>query len=259
VVALQADLDDKRNKLRIAEEVAAEGLVSKQEVFSKQRAVEAQRAKVLKAENGVKESYAVLLSKEKENESKMQEISLKNRSAEQKALEATQKLNTIEKELIDLQTKRGELDRMEIRAPRSGFIQTWFGVTGSDTVKEGDQLFVIVPEAKVLAVEMKVSGNDMPLIHAVRRLAGRTIRWLAIGSRWDVWWQGKSRLSHRRWQRQLPDFGQFRTVHRVRFEMAGRAVFTSGRTCEWLGAAEASPAWIRNMAAAKRFSANRCG
>ena len=33
-----------------------------------------------------------------------------------------------------------------------------------DTVKEGDQLFVIVPETSELAVELCVSGNDMPLI-----------------------------------------------------------------------------------------------
>ena len=32
-------------------------------------------------------------------------------------------------------------------------------------MKEGDQLFVIGPDATELAVEMKVSGNDMPLIH----------------------------------------------------------------------------------------------
>ena len=164
VDALQAELDDKRNKLRIAEEVVKGGLVSREEVFSKTQAVETQRAKVLKAENAVKEAYRSMLAKEKEIEAERQEIDLKNRAAEQKVLEAQQKLETINKELIDLQTKRSELDRMEIRAPRAGAIQQWNGVAGSDTVKEGDQLFVIVPESSELAVEMKVSGNDMPLI-----------------------------------------------------------------------------------------------
>ncbi len=37
VTALQAELDDKRNQLKIAEEVAAKGLVSQEELFSKQR------------------------------------------------------------------------------------------------------------------------------------------------------------------------------------------------------------------------------
>lgn len=164
VVAMQADLNDKRNKLRIANEVAGQGLVSREELFSKQQAAEAQQAKVLKAESAVEEAYASLMSKEDEIESKKQEIDIKNRQANQKVLAELQKLKSIEKELIDLRTKRGELDRLEIRAPRSGHIQQWYGLEGSDTVKEGDRLFVIVPTDAELAVEMKVSGNDMPLI-----------------------------------------------------------------------------------------------
>ncbi|QEG41995.1 HlyD family secretion protein [Roseimaritima ulvae] len=164
VTALQADLADKRNQLQIAERVSEQGLISREELFSKSQAVEAQMAKVIKAENAVDEAYASLLAKEEEIESKMQEIDIKNRTASQKVLEAMQKLNTIEKELLDLRTKRGELDRLEIRAPRAGYIQQWFGLEGSDSVKEGDRLFVIVPDADELAVEMKVNGNDMPLI-----------------------------------------------------------------------------------------------
>ena len=180
VDALQADLDDKRNKLKIAQDVVKQGLVSREEVFSKTQAVESQIAKVLKAENAVKEAYRAMLSKEKEIESKRQELDLKNRAAEQKVLDAQQKLETINKELIDLQTKRSELDRMEIRAPRSGVIQQWFGVEGSDTVKEGDQLFTIVPETTALAVELKVKGNDMPLIQLGDRVRLQFEGWPAV-------------------------------------------------------------------------------
>ncbi len=180
VTSLQAELDDKQNQLRIAEEVAAKGLVSREELFTKTAAVESAKAKVLKAENGVQELYAALLSKEEEIESKMQEIDIKNRTANQKVLESMQKINTIEKEIIDLRNKRGELDRLEVRAPRSGRIQQWFGVEGSDTVKEGDQLFVIVPDTDELAVEMKVSGNDMPLIHEGDRVRLQFEGWPAV-------------------------------------------------------------------------------
>ena len=180
VTSLQAELEDKRNQLKIAEEVAAKGLVSKEELFSKRRAVESQMAKVLKAENAVAESYASLLSKEEEIEAKMQEIDIKNRTANQKVLESMQKINTIEKEIQDVRNKRGELDRLEVRAPRAGHIQQWFGVAGSDTVKEGDRLFVIVPDAEELAVEMKVSGNDMPLIHEGNRVRLQFEGWPAV-------------------------------------------------------------------------------
>ncbi len=165
VTAIQAELEDKRYQLQVAEEVAVQGLVSKEELFSKRRSVESQIAKLNKAENAVHELSAMLLSKEEEIESKLQEIDIKNRDASQKVFESLQKINTIEKEILDLRNKRGEFDRLEVTAPRSGYIQQWFGLTGSDTIKEGDRLFVIVPETDQLAVEMKVSGNDMPLIH----------------------------------------------------------------------------------------------
>lgn len=180
VTSLQAELVDKQNQLRIAEEVSAKGLVSREELFSKQQAVASAKAKVLKAENGVQEFYAALLSKEEEIESKMQEIDIKNRTANQKVLESMQAINTIEKEIIDLRNKRGELDRLEIRAPRSGQIQQWFGLEGSDTIKEGDQLFVIVPETDELSVEMKVSGNDMPLIKEGDRVRLQFKGWPAV-------------------------------------------------------------------------------
>ena len=180
VTSLIAELQDKQNQLRVAEEVSQKGLVSREEVFSKRRAVESAKAKVLKAENGVQEYYAALLSKEEEIESKRQDIDIKNRTANQKVLEAMQKINTIEKDIIDLRNKRGELDRLEIRAPRSGRIQQWFGLEGSDTIKEGDQLFMIVPDTTRLAVEMKVSGNDMPLIHEGDRVRIQFKGWPAV-------------------------------------------------------------------------------
>lgn len=160
----QAELEDKRNQLRIAEEVATRGLISKEELFSKRQAVEGQINKLLKAESAAEEAYASLQSKEDEIESKKQDIDIKNRAANQKVLEEIQKLKSVEKELIDLRTKRDEFNRLEVRAPRAGIIHQWYGLEGSDTVKEGDQLFIIVPHATDLAVELKISGNDMPLV-----------------------------------------------------------------------------------------------
>lgn len=164
VVALQAELEDKKNQLRIADEVSTQGLIPREELFSKKQAVESQLAKVLKAENAADEAYSSLLSKEEEIQAKKQDLEIKNQSAGQKVLEEDQKVKTIEKELIDLKNKSDELGRNEIVAPRSGIIQQWFGVSGSDTVKEGDKLCIIVPDAMDLAVELKINGNDMPLV-----------------------------------------------------------------------------------------------
>ncbi|KAA1259619.1 Type I secretion system membrane fusion protein PrsE [Rubripirellula obstinata] len=180
VTSIEAELSDKKNQLRIAEELAPKGLVSKEELFSKRKAVQSQTAKLRKAENAVNELFAALLSKEEEIESKLQEIDIKNRSANQKVLESMQKINTIDKEILDLQNKRGELDRLEVRAPRSGYIQEWLGLEGSGTVKEGDRLFIIVPDATEMSVEMMVSGNDMPLLHEGDRVRLQFEGWPAV-------------------------------------------------------------------------------
>ncbi len=164
IVVQKADLSDKQNKLRIAEEIATQGLISKEDLFSARQVYEAQYNKVLQAESKEQETYASLQSLENEIESKKQVIDVKNRTARSKVLDEMGKLQSIEKELIDLKAKLNEYDRLDVKAPRSGVIQKWSGLEGSDTVKEGDELFVIVPNATDMAVELKINGNDMPLV-----------------------------------------------------------------------------------------------
>jgi multidrug efflux pump subunit AcrA (membrane-fusion protein) len=165
VQALTADLDNKSNKLRIAKRIETKGLVSQQALYESEQAVVAAEAKLNKAKNAVEETERTLQAKRAERDAKLQEIEIKNQQFATKLNEAKQKLDSYSKELYALQNKRGEkFDRLEIRAPRSGVIQQWYGLEGSDAVKKNDQLFVIVPETTDLAVEMKVTGNDMPLI-----------------------------------------------------------------------------------------------
>ena len=165
VVAKEAKLEDTRNKLRVAERVFPNGLIPQEELFTKRRAVETEEANVTKAKNYEQEIYAALAAKENEIESEKEDIFIKNQEARNKVLEAQGKINTVDKEISELMNKRSEADRLEIFAPRSGYIQQWSVREGSDSIKKGEQLFVIVPEADELAVEMKVNGNDMPLIH----------------------------------------------------------------------------------------------
>lgn len=162
--AYRTKLTDKENQKRIAEEVVKEGIISQQDFFTKTQAAAEAKFNLEKAENKAKETKAALEEKRQQVAAYEKDIELKNRSAEQKHNDAIQKLAVANKELLILKTKRSELDRLDIPAPCSGVIQQWYGVEGADTVKEGDQLFVIVPETDNLGVEMKVTGNDMPLI-----------------------------------------------------------------------------------------------
>ncbi len=178
--ALEAELVDKRNKLRIAEEVVKQGLVSREELVSKRQAVQIQEQKVLKAKDAVQEADSYLNSKKKEIDSKLEEIQIKNRAAENKRAEENEKLQSKLKELSELEVKRQEMERLTVKAPRSGVIQQWNGLEGSDNIKKGDQLFVIVPHTDQLSVEMMISGNDMPLVHVGDRVRLQFEGWPAV-------------------------------------------------------------------------------
>ncbi|QDV63722.1 HlyD family secretion protein [Crateriforma conspicua] len=164
VGAVEADLRDKQRKFEVDRAVATRGLVPDVELNSSREAYEAAKQKLAKARQYAEEGEANYIGKQRSLEAKKGELDIKLREAEQKVLKEQTMLQSALKELSELENKRDEFNRLEVQAPRSGYIQQWYGLAGSDTVKEGDQLFVIVPDAAELAVEMKVSGNDMPLV-----------------------------------------------------------------------------------------------
>lgn len=157
---------DKDNKRKInGEDLYERGVISQQELISYRQDAEAQYEKLMKAEAAEQEAYRNLESKRQEILAKREDIEIKNNTAQNKLLAEQEKLQTILKELSELRVKQGEFGRLPVEAPRSGIIQQWSGIEGSDTVKAGDVLFMIVPEATELAVEMQINGNDLPLIH----------------------------------------------------------------------------------------------
>jgi multidrug resistance efflux pump len=102
--------------------------------------------------------------KQRALEEKTEFARYKVRDAEQKVDKANTEINTTNKELQDLYTKRGEFDRLEVKSPSTGFIQAIRGQAGTKAVKEGDLLFEVVPKTNDLAVELTVRGVDTPLI-----------------------------------------------------------------------------------------------
>lgn len=176
----KAQLSDKENQARIAMNVIKQGIIPEQELFTKKQGVTQAKGKLAKAENAAKEALGTLNEKRALVKAYGQDIEIKNQSAKQKRNDAVQKLAAANKELLDLKKKQGELERNDIPAPCSGVIQQWYGVEGADTVKEGDQLFVIVPETEDLGVEMKVTGNDMPLIQVGDKVRLQFEGWPAV-------------------------------------------------------------------------------
>jgi hypothetical protein len=62
--------------------------------------------------------------------------------------------------------KLSEMDRLVIRAPRDGTLFRMPIFERGQSVKEGDELFTIVPETTERAVELWIAGNDVPLVRS---------------------------------------------------------------------------------------------
>jgi len=87
---------------------------------------------------------------------------------------------TIRKEKREIEVKLSELNRLTITAPRDGTIFRMPVYEQGQTIKEGDSIVTIVPEAKQKAVELWVIGNDMPLVQIGQEVRLQFEGWPAV-------------------------------------------------------------------------------
>lgn len=87
---------------------------------------------------------------------------------------------TIRKDIEDVRIKLGELDRTTIRAPRDGTIFRMPIYEQGQTIKEGDSILTLIPEASQSAVELFVNGNDMPLVEPGQEVRLQFEGWPAV-------------------------------------------------------------------------------
>lgn len=92
--------------------------------------------------------------------------------------------------LADIASARGELARidvrlarqttMEVRAPSNGTVLRLFGGVGGEMVRAGEPLVVFVPDTAERAVEMWLSGMDVPLVEVGRKVRIQFEGWPAV-------------------------------------------------------------------------------
>ena len=87
---------------------------------------------------------------------------------------------TARKDIGDLSIKQQELKRLVVKAPRDGIVFRLNVNVQGDTVKEGDPLLTVVPEATQNAVELLVPGNDMPLVETGQEVRLQFEGWPAV-------------------------------------------------------------------------------
>jgi len=105
------------------------------------------------------------------------------RSAELAELEYAKYLSEISSasaELARIETRIARQASQSITAPRTGMIQRIFAPQGGVMVKAGQDLALIVPETANRSVELKVSGNDAPLLSVGRHVRLQFEGWPAV-------------------------------------------------------------------------------
>lgn len=106
----------------------------------------------------------------------------------QASIESTQ--SSLEKLKIEKAKTEGELAKVEVRlarqaqmqvaAPRSGTVLRLLAKQGTEMVKMGDPILVLVPEAEARAVEIYIDGNDAPLVEKGRQTRLQFEGWPAV-------------------------------------------------------------------------------
>jgi multidrug resistance efflux pump len=180
-----ADYKYKKTKFDGDTMLLPKGLKSPLEVAQSEADERSAWQKVGKAQQAEIEQFNFLQSKQDAYKSKVQEVDIKNNEAQNKLQDGLQKIAEVNKEMEDVKIKLGQLDRLAVKATRTGIIQSLHVNSRSDSVKKNDVLFEIVPETDELAVKLTIRGNDSPLIHVGNEVRLQFQGWPAI--QWVGW------------------------------------------------------------------------
>jgi len=178
--AARGELETSELNISRQRELAEKGLIS-------QRKLELTELKQIKAEAEVRNRQAELeaakgevLAKRAERESKAADMDAKIASVSNKLQEARSKLAKAQATLAKAETNVARQSTMQVFAPRTGTVMRVLARQGVEFVKEGDTLAILVPETDERAVELWVSGNDIPLVTNQRHVRLQFEGWPAV-------------------------------------------------------------------------------
>ncbi len=141
-----------------------QGLFSTRDLELADQKTQASTLKLRKAEvelasarNEVQIKEAYLAEIKAKSQAEIDKNNAEVRAADGDVAEAT-------KELQDIQVKINRQLTQEVQAPRDGTVLRLLVNQGTEQVKDGDPIAILIPNTDELAVEMWVDGNDQPLI-----------------------------------------------------------------------------------------------
>jgi multidrug resistance efflux pump len=157
-----------------------EGARSQREVEILKRDLDVAISELESVQAEVRSAEFEVAAKRQELEQKRSEGQTKIDSARAYEQSAISEATTVRKEITDLQIKLDALQQMTIRAPRDGTIFRLPIFERGQVVKEGEALFTIVPETSEMAVELWISGLDIPLVQVGDHVRLQFEGWPAI-------------------------------------------------------------------------------
>ncbi len=156
---LQARLNHKRQK-----DLFDKGVQSEKEVEKLQKDLDVARAELAAVKLDVDAAQEEWEAKKNERVQKEREAQTKVAYSRAMQEDALGQVAAAQKEIRDVEIKLAELDRLKIYAPRDGTLFRLNVFERGQALKEGDELFTIVPETSDRAVELWIDGNDTPLV-----------------------------------------------------------------------------------------------
>lgn len=160
--------------------LAREGIVGNVKAQEAQTKYEQAVAKRQASENYLAAASSERKAKQAEGAAKIKEATTKIQEAEAKHQQAQGEEAHSSKELAEIQGKAAQFGRRRVTAPRSGILYRIHVSDNAQMLKEGDPLFTIVPETSEQAVELWISGNDVPLVRAQREVRLQFEGWPAV-------------------------------------------------------------------------------
>lgn len=155
-------------------------LQSEKELEKYQKDLNVAESNLKSVQLDVEAALGELEAKKNERVQKEREAQTKVDYAKAMQQEAMGQVASATKERRDLEIKLSELERLNIRAPRDGTLYRVEVFEQGQMLKEGDPLFTIVPETSQRAVELWVSGNDVPLVHSADHVRLQFEGWPAV-------------------------------------------------------------------------------
>lgn len=162
------------------EQLYSEGLSSKRDLELAELNIAKSKAEMNKAQAAVTEAESAVLAKKAMLLQKGAEAQAKVASSKAQAQKAASDVAKAQEEATKIEVDLARQSSRIVTAPRDGTILRINGSQGAKTVKEGEQLGVLVPDTGSRAVELFVDGNDAPLITPGREVRLQFEGWPAV-------------------------------------------------------------------------------